>query len=396
VSIASALPDHFIPFHRPWFGPEELAQIAEALESGWLTRGPKTGAFEEAFRVYVGAKDAVGVNSATAGLHLALVCLGVGEGDEVITTPITYCATSNEIEHAGATPIFVDVDSETYLVDPLAIEAAITSRTKAIMPVHLYGQSCDMGAICDIAERHGLKIVEDAAHAIETTWRDRKIGTIGDFTVFSFYPTKNISTGEGGMMTTMDSQLGEYARRMSMHGNSKDAWKRYGDSGFAHYTLTARGYKYHMFDLIAALGLAQLPKLEDWWIRRKSIAEYYDRALATIEGIRAIPRSTPGRHAYHLYVIEVDEETIGMRRDDVLNGLQAINVGVGIHYYGMHLQPYYVERYGLRPEQFPNATRASQRMLTLPLYPRMSDADVDGVLAALRTVIGTKGRGLKP
>lgn len=384
--MAPTKSQHFLPFHRPWFGAEELAQIAEALESGWLTRGPKTAAFEEAFRQYVGAVDAVGVNSATAGLHLALVCLGIGEGDEVITTPITYCATSNEIEHAGATPIFVDVDPITYLIDPAAIEAAITPRTKAIMPVHLYGQSCDMDAICDIAARHGLKIVEDAAHAIETGWRDRKIGTIGEFTVFSFYPTKNISTGEGGMMTTMDEKLGEHARMLSMHGNSKDAWKRYGSTGFAHYTLTERGYKYHMFDLLAALGLAQLPKLEGWWARRKDITEYYDRELAGIEGIRPIPRSMPGRQAYHLYVIEIDEDVVGKTRDAFLDGMQSANVGVGIHYYGMHLQPYYIDRYGLTPEQFPNATRASQRMLTLPLYPRMSDEDVESVVTAVRSV----------
>ncbi|MDE2571913.1 MAG: aminotransferase class I/II-fold pyridoxal phosphate-dependent enzyme, partial [bacterium] len=283
----------FLPFHRPWFGDDELRQLAEALESGWLTRGPKTQQFEEGFRAYVGAASAVGVNSATAGLHLALVCLGIGPGDEVITTPITYCATANEIEHAGATPVFVDVDPHTYLIDPRAIEAAITPRTKAILPVHLYGQSCDMDAICALARRHGLKIVEDAAHAIETTWRDRKIGTIGDVTVFSFYPTKNISTGEGGMLTTMDQELGAYAMRMSMHGNSKDAWKRYGSGGFAHYSLLERGYKYHMFDLLAAIGLAQLPKLEGWWERRRRIWERYDGALREIAGIRPVPITMP-------------------------------------------------------------------------------------------------------
>src|SRR5476649_2582393 len=208
----AAPPKEFLPFHRPSFGAEELAQIAEVLESGWLTRGPKTQQFEDLFGQYIGAGASVGVNSATAGLHLALVCLGIGAGDEVITTPITYCATPNEIEHAGAVPIFADVDPVTWLIDPASIERAITPRTKAIMPVHLYGQSCDMDAIGAIAKRHGLKIVEDAAHAIETTWRDQKIGTIGDFTVFSFYPTKNISTGEGGMMTTMDVELGDYAR----------------------------------------------------------------------------------------------------------------------------------------------------------------------------------------
>jgi len=377
----------FLPFHRPWFGEEELRELAEALESGWLTRGPKTQRFEDAFRAYVGSNAAVGVNSATSGLHLALVCLGVGAGDEVITTPITYCATANEIEHAGATPVFADVDPETYLIDPAAIEAAITPRTKALMPVHLYGQSCDMDAIGAIARRHGLKIVEDAAHAIETTWRDRKVGTIGDVTVFSFYPTKNISTGEGGMLTTMDEELGAYLMRMSMHGNSKDAWKRYGSNGFAHYSLLERGYKYHMFDLLAAIGLAQLPKLEEWWERRRAMWQRYDEALREIPGVRPIPHAMPGRHAYHLYVIELDEDQLGIARDEAMDYLQRHDVGVGIHYYGMHLQPYYVERYALRPEQYPNATKASRRMLSLPLYPRMTDGDQEQVLEALRAMV---------
>ena len=380
-------PKEFLPFNRPWFGPEEIAQVAESLESGWVTRGPKTGQFEEVFREYIGARAAVGVNSATSGLHLALVCLGVGEGDEVITTPMTYCATSNEIEHAGAVPVFVDVERETYLIDPKKIEAAVTERTKAIMPVHLYGQSADMDAIMDIARRHNLKVVEDAAHAIETTYKDRKIGTIGDFTVFSFYPTKNISTGEGGMMTTMDVQLGEYAHRMSMHGNSKDAWKRYGSSGFAHYSLMERGYKYHMFDLLAAIGLAQFPKLEPWWQIRKALFEGYDRLLADVPGIRPIPVVMPGRHAYHLYVIEIDPTVVGCSRDELMNFLQANNVGVGIHYYGMHLQPYYIERYGFTPDDFPNATLASERMLSLPLYPRMTQDDVESVVSVLRSKV---------
>jgi dTDP-4-amino-4,6-dideoxygalactose transaminase len=378
-------PKAFLPFHRPWFGEAELAQVAEALESGWLTRGPKTAEFEEAFRRYIGAESAVGVNSATSGLHLALVCLGVGTGDEVITTPITYCATPNEIEHAGATPVFVDVDPQTYLIDPARIEAAVTERTKAIMPVHIYGQSADMDAIRTIAKKYGLKIVEDAAHAIETTWRDEKIGTIGDFTVFSFYPTKNISTGEGGMMTTMDAELGAYAARMSMHGNSKDAWKRYGSSGFAHYSLLERGYKYHMFDLIAALGLAQLPKLETWWERRRELRAFYDREFAGVESMRVLPDVMPGRNAHHLYVVELNEERAGCTRDEFMDYLQANNVGVGIHYYGMHLQPYYANRYGLRPQDFPNATKASERMLTLPLYPRMSDDDAEAVVSVVRS-----------
>ena len=383
---ATAVPSlaHFLPFHRPSFGKEELAQLAEALETGWLTRGPKTQQFEDLFREYVGAAGAVGVNSATSGLHLALVCLGIGSGDEVITTPITYCATPNEIEHAGATPVFVDVDPVTYLMDPSKIEDAITPRTKAIMPVHLYGQSCDMDAICAIAKRNNLKIVEDAAHAIETKWRNRKIGTIGDLTVFSFYPTKNISTGEGGMMTTMDVELAAYAKRMSMHGNSKDAWKRYGSDGFAHYSLEERGYKYHMFDLLAAIGLAQMPKLEAWYEIRTQLWNRYHERLAAIPGIRAIPEIMPGKHAYHLMVVEIDESAFGMKRDRLMDALQQQNVGVGIHYYGMHLQPYYVKRYGFRPEDFPAATHASEKMLSLPMYPRMSVDDVDAVCSVLR------------
>ena len=383
-TIPSA-PATFLPFSQPMFGDEELAEVADSMRSGWLTRGPKTQRFEDMFREYVGAAAAVGVNSATAGLHLACVCLGIGAGDEVITTPITYCATPNEIEHAGATPVFVDVDPVTFLIDPKKIEAAITPRTKAIMPVHVYGQSCDMDAIMDLAKRHDLRVIEDAAHAIETTFKDRKIGTIGDFTVFSFYPTKNISTGEGGMMTTMDAELGDYAKRMSMHGNSKDAWKRYGSSGFAHYSLIERGYKYHMFDLLAAIGLAQFPKLEPWHAIRTQLWDRYDERLRDVPGVRAIPDVMPGRHARHLYVIEVDEAVSVTSRDALMDYLQQHNVGVGIHYYGMHLQPYYREKYGLTPEMFPVATRASQQMLSLPLYPKMTLADVDAVVSVLRT-----------
>lgn len=379
--------ESFHPFHRPWFGDEELAQVKEALESGWLTRGPKTAQFEEAFRAYVGATGAVGVNSATSGLHLALAALHIGAGDEVITTPLTYCATPNEIEHAGATPVFVDVDPTTWLIDPAKVEAAVTPRTKAIMPVHLYGQSCDMDALRSIAKRHGLRIIEDAAHAIETYWRNEKVGTIGDITVFSFYPTKNISTGEGGMLTTMDAQLAAYAHKLSMHGNSKDAWKRYGSSGFAHYTLEERGFKYHMFDLLAAIGLAQMPKLEPWWEKRKALWEHYDRALADIPGVRPIPNVMPGRHAYHLYVVEIDPTKSARSRDEVMDFLQKHNIGVGIHYYAMHLQPYYAQRYDLRPQDLPIATQASERMISLPLYPRMSEDEVDVISAALAAAL---------
>lgn len=377
----------FLPFHKPSFGDAELQQLREALESGWLTRGPKTAQFEEVFRSYVGATAAVGVNSATSGLHLALACLGIGAGDEVITTPITYCATPNEIEHAGATPIFADVDPVTWLIDPNAVRKAITPRTKAIMPVHLYGQACDMDALRDIAREHNLKIVEDAAHAIETTWRDEKIGTIGDFTVFSFYPTKNISTGEGGMVTTMDPDLAAYASRMSMHGNSKDAWKRYGSSGFAHYTLEERGFKYHMFDLLAAIGLAQFPNLEPWWERRKQIWDRYNALLADVPGVRPIPHIMPGRHAYHLYVVEIEESMTKRSRDEVMDAMQARGVGVGVHYWAMHLQPHYIRSYGLKPDDFPVATRAAQRMISLPLYPRMEDGDVERVVAVLREAL---------
>ena len=380
----------FLPFHKPILGKEESVELNDALTSGWLTRGPKTAAFEEVFREYIGCAAAIGVNSATSGLHLALVALGIGAGDEVITTPITYCATPNEIEHAGAVPIFVDVDPETYLIDPERVEAAITPRTKAIMPVHLYGQSADMDKLCAIAKRHNLKIVEDAAHAIETTWCEQKIGTVGDLTVFSFYPTKNITTGEGGMITTNDVALGERVRRLSMHGLSRDAWKRYGEDGFSHYWLEERGYKYHMFDLLAAVGLAQFPRLEEWWQIRKRLWDRYNAGMATIAGIRPIPEVMPGRHAYHLYVIENDAKVTGMTRDQLMNALQARNVGVGVHYIGMHLQPYYAKRYNLTPEHFPIATAASDQMLSLPLYPQMTVDDVDAVVETLRGILDEK------
>jgi dTDP-4-amino-4,6-dideoxygalactose transaminase len=377
----------FLPFHQPILGGAELNEIAQALESGWLTRGPKTQAFEEMFASYIGAPHAVGVNSATAGLHLALAALDIGPGDEVITTPITYCATPNEIEHAGATPIFADVDPQTYLLDPDAVERAITPRTKALMPVHLYGQSADMDRLRNIARKHGLAIVEDAAHAIETTWRDEKIGTIGDFTVFSFYPTKNITTGEGGMLTTMRADLAERARRLSLHGLSKEVWKRHGEADTGAYRLLERGYKYHMFDLLAALGLAQLPNVDQWRSIRERLWNRYHERLARIPGVRAIPHRMPGKHAYHLLAIELDPDTIGISRDETAAALRESNIGTGIHYHAMHLQPYYAQRYALRPEDFPHATRASERMLSLPLYPRMTEQDADDVTASLHAAV---------
>jgi dTDP-4-amino-4,6-dideoxygalactose transaminase len=376
-----------LPFHKPILGKMEIAELVEVLSSGWLSRGPKTAAFEELFRKYVGCSGAIGVNSATAGLHLALVALGIGAGDEVITTPITYCATPNEIEHAGAIPIFVDVDPVTYLIDPTEVEAAITPRTKAIMPVHLYGQSADMGRLCALADRYGLKIIEDAAHAIETYWCDKKIGMIGDITVFSFYPTKNITTGEGGMITTNDAFLAERLKRLSLHGLSRDAWGRNSESGFSHYLLEERGYKYHMFDLVAAVGLAQLPRINEWWSIRQALWKRYDAVLANIPGIRSIPDVMPGRHAYHLYVIENNAELTGLTRDQVINGLQMCNIGVGVHYVGMHLQPYYANRYKLLPEHLPVASRASNSMLSLPLYPQMTENDVEMVGDALRNLV---------
>lgn len=361
--------------------------MLDSLRAAWIGTGPKVSRFEEMFRQYLGVSHAVALNSCTAGLHLSLLAAGIGRGDEVITTPMTFCATVNSIIHTGATPVLVDCERDSQLIDPNQIEAAITPKTKAIIPVHLCGRACDMDAIMDIAARHNLIVIEDAAHAIETTYKGRKVGTIGHMTVFSFYATKNVTTAEGGMVTTNIPELADKIKIYGLHGLSRDAWKRYSDEGFKHYQVVLPGYKYNMTDLQAALGLHQLPRVEQNLLRRNELWETYNQAFADLPVDLPAPDDPNARHARHLYTLMVDKARTGVSRDEFMDRLHAQNIGTGVHYLGVHLHPYYRETYGFRPEDFPNATWISERTVSLPLSPKLTNGDVEDVIEAVRNAL---------
>ncbi|MBN1161505.1 MAG: DegT/DnrJ/EryC1/StrS aminotransferase family protein [Dehalococcoidales bacterium] len=377
----------FLPFHRPLLGAEEEEEVIRTLRSGWLTTGARTQEFEKTFAEYIGCRHAIGLNSGTAGLHLALVALGIGEGDEVVTTPITFPATANVIVHQRACPIFADIEPETLNIDPNEIEKKVTPRTKAIIPVHLAGYPCDMDKIAAIARKYDLKVIEDAAHAVETEYRGRKVGVLGDAAAFSFYATKNITTGEGGMLTTNDNTLAEKVAILRLHGISRDAWKRYGHEGYKHWDTLYPGYKYNMFDIQAAIGIHQLKKVEKFLRIRKKYMEMYDNAFSSIPEIKLPPRGKDIKHAHYLYIIQVKTEALTADRDTIMNAIQAENIGIGIHFRALHLQPYYRNSYNYKPGDFPNAEYASDRVISLPLYPAMTEEDAADVINAVQKVI---------
>src|SRR5215470_375091 len=385
----------FLPFHRPSLGGEEEAEVLDTLRSGWLTTGPKTQRFEEAFARHLGIPYAVGVTSCTAAMHLGLACLGVGPGDEVITSPITFPATANVIVHVGATPVFVDVEPGTLNLDVARIADRITPRTKAIIPVHFAGHPCRMDTLMPLARRHGLGVVEDCAHSVESVIDGRRAGTWGDVGAFSFYATKNMTTAEGGMLVTADADLADRIRVLRLHGISRDAWKRYGLEGYKHWETLTAGFKYNMYDLQAALGLAQLPKLEKFWARRQSIVETYDRAFASISEVQTLTTDPTIHHAYHLYVILLRTEALTRTRDEILDAIQAEGIGLGVHFRALHLQQFYRDQYGFRPGHCPVAEDASDRLLSLPLYPAMTDEDVADTIAAVKKVIAAS-RKVRP
>jgi dTDP-4-amino-4,6-dideoxygalactose transaminase len=381
-------PNEFLPFALPEIGEEEIAEVADSLRSGWLTTGPKTKRFEDEFAQYIGSGvEALAVNSATAGLHLALEAAGVENGDEVITTPYTFTATAEVIRYLHADPVFVDVREDTLNLDPDKIEAAITGRTKAIIPVHFAGHACDMVPILRIAKRHGLKVIEDAAHALPATSGQRLIGSLDtDATVFSFYATKTLATGEGGMVVTRDPQLARRCRVMRLHGIDRDAFNRYtSDTPAWFYNVVAPGFKYNMTDIAAAIGIHQLRKLDRFRSRREELARGYD------EGLRDLPLRLPAHapsgelHAWHLYVIRLDDDA-PLSRDDFIDAMSAAGIGTSVHFIPLHLHPYWRDTYRLRPEQYPNATRAFSHAVSLPLYTRMSDADLDRVIQTIRSI----------
>jgi dTDP-4-amino-4,6-dideoxygalactose transaminase len=387
--MTAAPPVPFLPFHIPDIGEDEIAEVVDALRTGWLTTGPKTRRFEEAFAQYIGSDvEAIAVNSATSGLHLALEAAGVGPGDEVITTPFTFTATAEVVRYLGADPVFVDVNKDTLNIDPSLIEAAITARTKAIIPVHFAGLACDMQSILQIARRHHLRVIEDAAHALPSTSNGHLIGTLGsDATVFSFYATKTLATGEGGMVVTKDPKLAKRSRVMRLHGIDRDAFERYTSTTPAwFYSVVAPGFKYNMTDVAAAIGIHQLRKANQFHRRREELACRYDEAFRNI-CLRG-PEHAPAdeTHAWHLYVIRLNEDA-PVSRDEFIDELAALGIGTSVHFIPLHLHPYWRDTYHLRPEQFPNATRAFKQVVSLPLYTRMSDAEQKRVITATSSVL---------
>jgi len=382
----------FLVFGAPAIGEEEIAEVEACLRSGWLGTGPRTKRFEADFAAYKGvpASLAAGVNSCTAALHVSMVAAGLEPGSEVITTPLTFCATVNAIIHAGLTPVLADVDPVTQNIDPAAIEAAITPRTRAIIPVHFAGRPCEMDAIVAIARKHDLVLIEDCAHAIETEYHDRKAGTFGDFGCFSFYATKNVVTGEGGMILARDEGAMARARVLALHGMSKDAWHRFGDKGYKHYQVVECGFKYNMMDLQAAIGLHQLARVEESWRRREAIWATYERELADLPLVRPAAPAPGTRHAYHLYTVLVDEATCGISRDGFLDAMNERRIGTGVHYLSIAEHPYYQQRFGWTPEQWPNAMRIGRQTVSLPLTPKFTDEDVQRVTQAVSSLMRPK------
>ncbi len=381
-----------LPFAAPLLGQEEIDGVVDCLRSGWLTTGMKVKEFEAAFASYVGARHALAVNSCTAALHLALEAHGVGPGDEVITTPMTFTATAAVIEHLGARPVFVDCEPGTLNLDPHGIADRITGRTRAILPVHFAGQSCDQDAIRAIAAEHGLPVVEDAAHAIPTRHRGRRVGSFGNAACFSFYATKNLTTGEGGMVVTDDDALMARMRLMHLHGMSRDAWKRYMQNGAWSYEILAPGFKYNMTDIAAAIGLGQLRQCDAFHRRRAEIARRYDEAFAELDGLHTPPVADRDGHAWHLYVVQVDEDRLGLDRAAFIEHLVRCRIGVSVHFIPLHVHPYYRDRYGFAPQDYPNALAAYRRIVSLPIYARMTDDDVADVIEAVRMAAGVHQR----
>jgi perosamine synthetase len=380
-------PDLVVPFHRPSIGEEEIAEVVDTLRSGWLTTGPRVERFQRAFAATVHARHALAVNSGTAALHLALEAVGVGAGDEVIIPTYTFAATGEVVTYLGARPVLVDCRPDTLNIDVNAIEARLTGRTKAIVPVHIAGQACDMDPILDLARARDLFVVEDAAHALPSTYKGRAVGTIGDLTAFSFYATKTITTGEGGMVTTDNDDYAARVRLMTLHGLSGDAWNRYTARGHWRYDIVDFGYKYNLTDVAAAMGLRQLERMAVFHRRREAIARAYTEAFQDLDTC-VPPRDAPfGTHAWHLYVLELNLAALTIGRDEFLERLRERGVGTSVHFMPLHLHPVYQRMFGYKPGQFPAAEAVFSRACSLPIYPAMTDADVAFVIDAVRTTL---------
>lgn len=383
LETGAALPrESFLVFGAPFIGEEEIAEVVDSLRSGWVGTGPKVHRFEQMLSDYVGVPNCRCVSSCTAALILAMQVLGIRPGDEVLVPAMTFVASANAIEHAGATPIFVDSEPHTGLIDLDAAEAAITSRTRAIMPVHLSGRPVNMDRLIQLRDRYDILVIEDAAHAIGAEWHGTRIGAFGNLTAFSFYVTKNISTIEGGALVTEDLELAAEVERLALHGLSLGAWERFSDTGFRHYEVVRPGYKFNMTDVQAALGLHQLPRLDTWIDRRAYLWDRYDMLLDDV-CVATPPPPEPGtRHARHLYQILLDPGA-PLSRDELLQEMTARRLGIGVHYRGVHLHPFYRDTYGLKQGDFPVATAISDHTVSLPLSPQVSESDQDDVVQAL-------------
>jgi len=376
-----------IAFNVPCIGAEKIGSVVETLRSGWLTTGSKAAQLEKEVAAFTRARYAVAVNSCTAGLHLSLLALGVGPGDEVITTPYTFSATGETIVHTGARPVLVDVERGGFNIDPQKIAAAITARTKAIVPVHIAGDPCNMTEILSLARRKGIHVVEDAAHALGTWYDGNPVGSISTLTVFSFYATKNLTTGEGGMVTTDSEKLAKNIRQLSLHGLSHDAWNRYSDRGSWRYEICTLGYKCNLSDIQAAIGIAQMHKFETMQARRRKLVEAYQEGLAGLPDL-ILPEEREGtRHAWHLYIIRLAEERAREQRDDLIEQLKGMGIGVSVHFIPLHLHRYYQQTFNYRPGDFPEAEKQYQAAISLPLYPTLRREEVAFICRALRRLL---------
>ena len=385
--------DEFLVFGRPTITEEAIAEVVDSLRSGWVGTGPKVARFENDFREFLGAPNAAAVASGTAALHLSMLAAGIGPGDEVVVPSMTFAATANAVLHTGATPVFADVDRRAQVMTAADADRAISTKTRAIVPVHFAGYPCDMQQLTQLAAAHDLLVIEDAAHCVEGWAQGRKVGTVGDATCFSFYVTKNLTTIEGGMITSGDAALIAKVKTLALHGMTSDAWRRFADSGYVHYDVIDAGFKYNMTDVEAAIGLHQLPCLGAWAERRVTVWSQYDDAFRDL-GVElpALPTHDGDVHARHLYVLRLDLDRLTVDRDQAVAALQAENIGAGIHYVALHLQPYYRQRFGLDAAAFPHAAEHSTRCLSLPLSGTLSDADVQDVIAATRRVLVTYQR----
>ena len=390
-SNSNPVRNDFLVFGSPKIEQEEIDEVVECLKSGWIGTGPRVNEFENAFRDYIGSKYAIALNSCTAALHLSMLVSGVSTGDEVITTPMTFAATANAILHTGAKPIFVDVEKDSMNIDPTLIEKVISPKTKAILPVHFAGRPCNMDHIMEIAQKNNLLVIEDAAHAVEAKYKGKKIGNIGDMTCFSFYVTKNLVTGEGGMITTTNEEWSKKIKIRALHGMTSDARMRYANENYKHYQVIAPGFKYNMMDIQASLGIHQLKRLDKNFDRRKEIWNIYNKAFENL------PITTPSEekdtvHGRHLYTLLLDLDNLKISRDEFLGEIVRENIGVGVHFISLHLQPYYKETFGFKKDDFPNSAFISERTVSIPFSAKLTEKDVQDVINAITKVLNRNMR----